>query len=75
MRKRQAKKKGKIIDRGKKKETLCWECGRATGGKGCPWADRLEPVEGWTVTQEKTTAYWNSDFSYIVHKCPLFIEG
>lgn len=26
---------------------LCWTCQRACGG--CSWADRLEPVPGWTA--------------------------
>lgn len=75
MRRKRGTKKGNRKNCGKRGDTLCWECGRATGGKGCPWADKLEPVEGWTATETETTAYWNSDSSYTVHECPLFIKG
>ena len=32
-----------------KADQLCWSCKKACGGCGCPWADKLKPVEGWTA--------------------------
>lgn len=26
------------------KQTICWDCRKATGGKGCNWAEKFEPV-------------------------------
>ena len=31
-------------------EQLCWSCSKACGGSDCPWANKLQPVEGWTAT-------------------------
>lgn len=75
MKKGKAKKKGNRKNCGKRGDTLCWSCGRSTGGKGCPWADKLEPVEGWTATKTAIKYFWGDNESYVVHKCPLFIEG
>ena len=30
-------------------EQLCWSCSKACGGSDCPWANKLQPVEGWTA--------------------------
>lgn len=72
----------KITPRGKRKETLCWDCKKATGGGDCPWANEFKPVEEWKATptivkvtsQAKSRAAQLQD-SYIVRKCPLFAEG
>lgn len=56
-------------------DTICWDCKRATGGQGCPWADKLEPVEGWEAEQTKIKYYLEEYASYKVKKCPLFKEG
>ncbi|MGN1102231.1 MAG: hypothetical protein ACI4RG_08570 [Huintestinicola sp.] len=32
-----------------KADQLCWSCVKACDGKGCPWADKLKPVEGWAA--------------------------
>lgn len=32
--------------RGRKKDTLCWDCTKAAA-KSCAWAGRFEPVKGW----------------------------
>ncbi len=50
------------------RETLCWECKKATGG--CSWADSLEPVEGWEATP--TEVYGETYTSYCVTSCPQF---
>nr|DAN88620.1 MAG TPA: hypothetical protein [Caudoviricetes sp.] len=31
--------------RGRKKDTLCWDCTKAAA-KSCAWAGRFEPVKG-----------------------------
>lgn len=42
----------------------CWKCARATGGKDCAWADRLEPVQGWIAIPDGD--------SYTIMYCPLY---
>ena len=32
--------------RGRKKDTLCWDCTKAAA-KSCAWSGRFEPVKGW----------------------------
>ena len=62
------------------KPTLCWECGLAAGGEidgdRCPWADNLEPVEGWTAERVKRRDYTGpvpeDGYTWLVEKCPLF---
>ena len=49
--------------------TLCWDCCRATGG--CPWANELIPVKGWTAQKIHKTSSKPYD-TYIVLDCPLF---
>ena len=53
------------------KDTLCWECEKATGG--CSWSDKLIPVEGWEAipTEVKMTVYSTVN-SYKIVNCPLF---
>lgn len=56
------------------KDTLCWDCEKATGG--CSWSDKLIPVEGWDAipTKIKMVIYKETD-SYKVLNCPLFKKG
>ena len=59
-----------------RKETLCWECKKATGGEDCPWANEFKPVEGWTAIPTLVKVQvGQKEQSYIVSKCPLFVEG
>lgn len=51
------------------KFTLCWECERATGG--CPWSDRLLPIEGWKAIRVKATST-RPYSTYLVIECPGF---
>ena len=62
---------------------LCGDCENAVpNGKErrCPWAERFEPVPGWTAekvpfavsVERKSQA---SGYSYNVTACPLFKEG
>ena len=34
-------------------QSLCWDCGKACGGKGCPWADSLTPNPEWRKTETR----------------------
>lgn len=57
------------------KQTICWNCKKATGG--CSWSDHFEhrPVDGWNAVQ--TRLRMNNDEyqpSYIVISCPEFEE-
>lgn len=77
-----------MIDRSEvdnsKNEQLCWNCKRSTNPEGlrCPWADKGEPVEGWTAAQGracyKYDTYGNKvgefGFSYDIMVCPLFVK-
>lgn len=67
----------KYVPRNKNtKDTLCWDCKKATGGSDCPWANKFKPVEGWTATPTIVkVAGIREENSFIVHKCPLFEEG
>jgi hypothetical protein len=55
------------------RETLCWECARATGG--CSWSREFIPVKGWKAkkTKIKDERYYRYYSSYLVLKCPLFV--
>lgn len=65
-----------------KKETLCFSCYHAAKGdySECPWARERKEVEGWKAKPTKLryfetkrgTCYSNS---FLVIKCPLYIEG
>jgi hypothetical protein len=60
-------------------DTLCWDCAKATAGSNCPWANEFKPVEGWDAkkTERIEMVYGKEKVieSYIVKKCPLFVEG
>lgn len=47
-------------------KSLCWECARACQ-KTCSWARDFIPVDGWTAER-------NGIASYLVRKCPEYIE-
>ena len=57
-------------------EQLCWKCKKACGG--CSWADRFEPVEGWTA--EKRVRKYNlfdvtaTYETYEIRACPEFVK-
>ena len=55
------------------KETICWDCRRATGF--CAWSKSFKAVKGWkavpTKIQRVTPPYDTID-SYLVIECPLF---
>lgn len=40
-------------------DTLCWNCKRCTNPDShpCPWAEKGEPIEGWTSPQRVTIKY------------------
>ena len=62
--------------KGKMKDTLCWECKRATGGSFRPWANWFIPVEGWKATPTRLKMGNNRTItSYDVHECPIFERG
>lgn len=52
----------------KPKNTICWECRKATGG--CSWSEYKvnRPVAGWAVMPTNI----NGIESYIVLECPEF---
>lgn len=59
------------------KPTLCWKCEKACGG--CAWSKDFIPVDGWKA--EKTMILADRGYyankvvdSYIVKKCPLFVD-
>lgn len=66
-------------------DSICWKCRKSSGGRGCPWADKFEPVPGWEAIEGKIwftskyqdgTAYRHETPTYDVHYCPLFeMEG
>ncbi len=60
-----------------RKDTLCWDCSKATGLGNCPWANHLIPVEGWEAipTKINTNTLAVEVVSYNVRKCPLFERG
>lgn len=56
--------------------TLCWDCDNACGG--CPWADKFQPVDGWTADYQPVKAINGKKEtllldSYMVKSCPLFV--
>ena len=53
-------------------DSLCWECARACGGGGCPWADSLKPVQGWKILGKKSLSRTSG---VTVVYCPMFIKG
>lgn len=55
------------------KAQLCVFCARASGGYGCPWADRLEPVPGWTAESvEPPESAMTGGAWYYITGCPLY---
>jgi len=54
---------------------ICFDCENACGGALCQWADRLEPVPGWTA--EVVSHSYRGDVidTYHVTACPNFIKG
>lgn len=53
-----------------KSSQLCWDCQRALPLRGCPWADRFKPVEGWTATPKVLTG---NVHTFAIRECPLFL--
>jgi hypothetical protein len=56
--------------------TLCWKCKKASGGLGCEWASRFEPVKGWDAVP--TTIPLQNGLradSFCVKSCPKFEKG
>ena len=54
----------------KRDQSLCWNCKNCFGG--CSWAERFEPVEGWSA-ERTTIEYFNTKTpSFLVRDCPLF---
>ena len=68
--------------RRKPNDTLCWDCAKAYGK--CSWSDgSFTPVDGWDAQlvyknapdyRSPATKEFLST-SYIVKRCPQFIEG
>ena len=55
------------------KQTLCWDCAKATGAMDCRWANMGKPVIGWNA--EKTEKTISRPYStYCVYECPEFIR-
>lgn len=55
--------------------SLCWECARVYANRGCPWANRFEPVPGWDAEETLLISYDGEAHnvrSYNVRACPLF---
>lgn len=55
-------------------QQLCWSCQRACGGKGCPWADKLKPVKGWSAKQRTYKDGYKVVVTYRISACPLYIR-
>lgn len=55
------------------KESLCWTCERACGGRGCSWAAHADPVDGWTAVETQIVSNENCEESYLVLECPLYM--
>lgn len=53
-------------------EQLCWSCAKACGGSDCPWANKLQPVEGWTAKKKTTKDCGQEVVSYRITECPLY---
>ena len=52
-------------DKGSMKPSLCWECRLSTSG-GCRWSEKLLPVEGWEILENKN--------GFKVLNCPKFVR-
>lgn len=55
------------------RHSLCWDCKNAVT-LGCSWADRFEPVPGWTAEATKKKTFGVLVDSYRVEACPEFIR-
>ena len=58
--------------------TLCWRCQNAIpdryGRRGCVWSREFRPVEGWEA-EKKILKYCETPrISYVVRRCPQFVE-
>lgn len=56
-------------------EQLCWSCSKACGGSDCPWANKLQPVEGWVATKRIAKDCGHISTRYHITKCPLYEKG
>lgn len=66
------------------RQQLCWKCEKADGSSDCPWANKLQPVEGWTANKVNRTKieisgrgknrfkYRRKIKSFEIIACPLF---
>lgn len=54
-------------------EQICWHCKNACGG--CSWSRSLTPVNGWLADPIIIKDSVGDISSYIIKKCPEFIEG
>lgn len=61
------------MESSKKEETICWFC-----KGGCSWERSFTPVDGWEAEPTilyKDSKYYDEQQSYIVRKCPLFVDN
>ena len=58
-----------------KADQLCWSCKKACGGKDCPWAGKLKPVEGWTAEPAIIRGNGTAIETYSITDCPLYEKG
>ena len=60
-----------------KNVNICFDCQNAIPnpetGRGCPWSERFEPVEGWTAELAVLNPNWNPSLTYHITACPLFL--
>ena len=61
-------------------QTICWNCANAVpnedGTRGCNWSRNKMPVNGWEAELKllRLNPRTVTD-SYVVKKCPEFVEG
>ena len=53
-------------------EQLCWFCSKACGGSDCPWANKLQPVPGWTAKPSIVMSNYNQINTFRIFECPLY---
>lgn len=53
-------------------EQLCWSCAKACGGSDCPWANKLQPVEGWVAKPSLILSNKHQMETYRIIECPLY---
>lgn len=56
--------------RGRKKDTLCWDCTKAAA-KSCAWAGRFEPVKGWKAERVQRLDLKGGETFHVI-SCPEF---